>query len=67
VITFAYAFRHRRYDLALFVLPAFGTVAFYALLTHFIPRYGSTPYPIVFVTACVMLASWRASKRRAVA
>jgi 4-amino-4-deoxy-L-arabinose transferase-like glycosyltransferase len=38
LLTLAYAIATRQRELALFVLPAFGTLCFYALLTHFEAR-----------------------------
>jgi hypothetical protein len=54
-LTLLYAMRRRRWELALFALPAFGLVMFYALFSHFIPRYGAPVVPIVIVCAAVLL------------
>jgi hypothetical protein len=45
--------RSRRYDCALFALPSFGLVMFYALLSHFIPRYSVPVRPVMLVLAVV--------------
>jgi hypothetical protein len=53
LVGLALALRSRRYDCALFVLPAFGLVMFYALLSHFIPRYSMPVRPVMLVLAVV--------------
>jgi hypothetical protein len=50
------AIRRRRYDLALFALPAFGVVLFFALFSHFISRYG-IPAREVATVALIALAA----------
>jgi len=55
LVALVYAMRSRRANLAVFALPAFGMVMFYALLTHFIPRYSVPSVPIIIV-AGVLLA-----------
>ena len=59
------ATRQRRYDIALLALPAFGLVMFYALLSHFIPRY-SVPVRPVLVALLVIAAQlgWQAFRQR---
>lgn len=47
VIALALSLRSKRYECALLALPAFGLVMFYALLSHFIPRYGLPIRPIL--------------------
>jgi 4-amino-4-deoxy-L-arabinose transferase-like glycosyltransferase len=47
--------RRRNWELARFALPAFGLVMFYALLSHFIPRYGAPVFPLVIVCAGALL------------
>jgi hypothetical protein len=59
VFTLIQGFRRHRPELALFVWPAFGLVMFYALLTHFIPRYGSPALPVAIVGACLVISAWR--------
>ncbi len=54
VVTLAYALATRRTSLALFVLPAFGTVMFHALLTHFIPRYSVPSLPITIASGIIL-------------
>lgn len=53
-----YALWRRRYGLALFVLPAFGMVMFYALLSHFILRYGVPTWPVALVAAGSLAGMW---------
>ncbi|MEP7242607.1 MAG: hypothetical protein ABI885_02870 [Gammaproteobacteria bacterium] len=65
VLAMVYGIRDRRDELALLALPAFGTVMFYALLTHFIPRYGSTVWPVAITTLCMVIAAWRESRHGA--
>jgi hypothetical protein len=54
VVTLVFALRRRDYGLALFALPTFGMVVFYALLSHFILRYGLPASPIAIVCAIVL-------------
>jgi hypothetical protein len=42
---------NRNHRLVLFVLPALGLVMFYALLSHFILRYGKPVMPVTLVSA----------------
>lgn len=63
LIAFIVALTANRQSLAAFMLPAFGMAAFYALLTHFLPRY-SVPIAPISVTSIVILGyhavqSWR--------
>lgn len=57
LVALAYSLRTRRYELALFLLPAFGAVMFYALLSHFIPRYAEPLYPIAILGGVVLLGA----------
>jgi hypothetical protein len=63
-VALAFSLYARRYDLALFTAPAFGSVMFHALLTHFIPRYAQPTYSISMLVAIVLLA-WLVSSRLA--
>jgi hypothetical protein len=63
VFTFIVGLRKHRSELALFAYPAFGLVMFYALLTHFIPRYGSPTLPVAIVGACLVYWAWRGKPR----
>lgn len=56
IIALLYALRQRRPDLALLVLPAFGMVLFYALLTHYAPRYTWVPRPLATVGIILVAA-----------
>jgi hypothetical protein len=47
VIAILLALRYRRYEIVLVAFPSFGLVMFYALLSHFIPRYGMPVRPIL--------------------
>ncbi|MGQ0594445.1 MAG: hypothetical protein ACT4QB_17915 [Gammaproteobacteria bacterium] len=51
VLAFAicYALRAGRSDLVVYVVPALGLVLFYALATHFHPRYGFPMLPVSMV------------------
>jgi hypothetical protein len=66
VIAMALALRSKRYECALLALPSLGLVMFYALLSHFIPRYGLPVRPIV-VALLVIAAklAWDALRNRA--
>lgn len=55
VIALLAALRLRRYDLFLFVVPAFGTVMLYALFTHFIARYDLPALSIATVALVVLV------------
>jgi hypothetical protein len=62
VLAFAlvWALRRRCYDLALFALPAFGLVMFFALFSHFISRYGVPAREVATVVFVALLALvWR--------
>ena len=52
---YIFAIVNKRLDVMVMVLPAAGLVAFYALLTHFIPRYGEPMIPVATVLATVMV------------
>jgi hypothetical protein len=62
-MTLLYALAGKREDLFFFVLPAFGVAAFYALLTHFIPRYGVPIGPVAIATFIVAAASFFHSRQ----
>jgi hypothetical protein len=49
------AIKERRIDLGAFALPAFGIVMFYALLSHFITRYGDPVRPLTIVLTLVVV------------
>jgi 4-amino-4-deoxy-L-arabinose transferase-like glycosyltransferase len=53
--TLWHAVRRRNWALARFGLPAFGLVMFYALFSHFIPRYGAPVFPAVIVCVAALL------------
>jgi 4-amino-4-deoxy-L-arabinose transferase-like glycosyltransferase len=55
LIALAHGLYTRRYALALFVLPGLATLAFYALLTHFVPRPSLVVYAITAVGCVAML------------
>ncbi len=60
LIALVYALRAKRYALALFVLPAFATLVFYALATHFEPRPSLVAHSSAAVATIVLLqALWR--------
>lgn len=44
VFVVCFAVKRRRPELVVYVMPALVLIAFYALLTHFIPRYGTPWY-----------------------
>jgi hypothetical protein len=48
--------------LGAFVLPALGTIAFFALFTHFLPRYAVPVLPTAVVTVVVL--AWHAASSR---
>ena len=56
VIVLAVAVRRRRYDLALFALPAFGLVVFFALFSHFIARYALPAREVATVALVALVA-----------
>jgi hypothetical protein len=61
----AYALARRRTDFVMFMLPASGTVAFYALFSHFISRYNVPFVPIAVVSGLVLLNwLWNSGKTR---
>jgi len=55
VIAVALAIRYRHYECALLALPSFGVVMFYALLSHFLPRYAEPVRPVVI--ALIVIAA----------
>jgi len=63
LIAFIIALMNKRESLAVFLLPAFGMAAFYALLTHFLPRY-SVPIAPISVTSIVILGYLVVRSRR---
>jgi hypothetical protein len=56
VFALVIAVRRRRYDLALFALPAFGLVVFFALFSHFIARYGIPAREVATVALIALVA-----------
>jgi 4-amino-4-deoxy-L-arabinose transferase-like glycosyltransferase len=54
-LTLWQAVRRRNWARARFALPAFGLVMFYALLSHFIPRYGAPVFPLVIICVAALL------------
>ena len=44
-----YALVRRRTEIAIFILPSMGMTLFYALFSHFIPRYAITAVPVTIV------------------
>jgi 4-amino-4-deoxy-L-arabinose transferase-like glycosyltransferase len=61
--TLWHAVRRRNWALARFALPAFGLVMFYALFSHFIPRYGAPVFPVAIVCVAALLKDFLASRR----
>jgi hypothetical protein len=64
-----YAVWRRDYALGVFVLPGLGTIMFFGLLTHFLPRYSTPVVPMEVVTVvvlawCAVSALWRAHAQR---
>lgn len=53
LLAFVFALRRRRYELQLMLLPALGSVLFYALASFFEPRYAMPTYPII---VCLLVA-----------
>ena len=49
-----FALWQRRWDVAIYLLPAAGLTAFYALFSHFIARYGVAMTPVAIVLAVVI-------------
>jgi hypothetical protein len=56
LIALALGLRRRRYDLALFALPAFGLVMFYGLFSQFIARYGVPAHEVAMVVLMALVA-----------
>lgn len=56
LIALVLAMRRRRYDLAIFALPAFGLVMFYALFSQFIARYGVPAHEVAMVVLIALVA-----------
>jgi predicted branched-subunit amino acid permease len=56
VVVLVIAVRRRRYDLALFALPAFGLVMFFALFSHFIARYALPAREVATVALIALVA-----------
>jgi hypothetical protein len=44
-----YALLRRRTEIAIFILPSMGLTLFFALFSHFIPRYGVSAVPVAIV------------------
>lgn len=60
-----YAVARRRDWLLAYIAPALALVMFYALLTHFIPRYGDPLRPVAAVVFAVLVhAAWCAALAR---
>ena len=53
-----YAWRRRDAPLAAYVLLSLGMFGFYAVLSHFIPRYGEPNAPIAAICAVLLLHRW---------
>ncbi len=65
VIGLLWAARQRDYLFGLFLTPAFGMVMFYALFSHFIPRYSMPALPVVVVAFVVLgHAAWHWAANR---
>ena len=59
-VALLYALWGKRYQLALFILPSFATLCFYAIATHFEPRPASIAHPAAIVAACTLVhLAWR--------
>jgi hypothetical protein len=56
LVALVLALRRRDYQLALFALPAFGLVMFYALFSHFIARYGVPAHEVAMVVVMALVA-----------
>jgi hypothetical protein len=64
MLCWLHALAARRTDFAIFLLPASGTVAFYALFTHFILRYSVPIVPVAAVAGVVLTAAlWNYGRR----
>ena len=64
-----YALWRRDYALGVFVLPGLGTIMFFGLLTHFLPRYSAPVLPMAVVTVvvlawCAVAPLWRTHAQR---
>lgn len=60
ILTLVYARAARRADLAVFILPALWIVLFYAMITHFVQRYGWLPRPASTIALVIIAAElWR--------
>ncbi len=64
ILVLAYAWRTGRPELAVFVLPALGIVLFYAMITHFVQRYGWVPRPVATIALLVWVAALRRRDRQ---
>ncbi len=65
LISLSLSIRHRRHDIALLALPAFGLIMFYALLSHFIARYSVPVRPVLLALLVIgTKLGWDASRRR---
>jgi hypothetical protein len=53
-----YAWRKDDAPVAAYVLPTLGLIAFYALLSHFIPRYAEPNAPIAAICAALLVNRW---------
>jgi len=59
LVALAYAVWRRDYAFGVFVLPGLGTIAFFGLLTHFLPRYSVPVLPLAVVA--VLVLTWHAA------
>jgi hypothetical protein len=56
LVALLYAIWRRDYALGVFVLPGLGTVMFFGLLTHSLPRYSAPILPMAVVTTVLLAA-----------
>jgi predicted branched-subunit amino acid permease len=56
IVVLVIAVRRRREDLAVFALPAFGLVVFFALFSHFIARYALPAREVATVSLIALVA-----------
>lgn len=60
ILTLVYARAARRADIVVFILPALWIVLFYAMITHFVQRYGWLPRPASTIALMIIAAElWR--------
>lgn len=58
VVVLFYSWRKGDAGVAAYVLPTLGLIAFYALLSHFIPRYAEPNAPIAAICAALVVNRW---------